>query len=270
MSDLDDVVEHYQETREEDRLTGGLAELELVRTREVLHRHLPPPPATVLDVGGATGVHADWLLDEGYAVHLVDLAPRHVDHALAHLAARGLTAEVGDARSLPVDDGTVDAALVLGPLYHLVERSDRVRALQEARRAVRPGGPVAVAAISRFASLLDGLTRGFVFEPAFRDIVRRDLTDGRHENPERRPHWFTTAYFHRPEDLADEIAAAGLDVLELVGVEGLAGWLPHLADHWADPADRDVILEAVRLVEAEPSLLGLSAHLLGVARAPRA
>ena len=54
-------------------MTGGLAELELVRTREVLRRHLPPPPARVLDVGGGTGVHARWLLADGYQVHLVDL-----------------------------------------------------------------------------------------------------------------------------------------------------------------------------------------------------
>jgi ubiquinone/menaquinone biosynthesis C-methylase UbiE len=265
--DLGDVVEHYQAEREEDRLRRGLRELELVRTQEILRRHLPPPPAKVLDVGGATGVHAEWLLADGHHVHLVDLAPRHVDLALAELGPRGLTAEVGDARQLAAADGSTDVVLLLGPLYHLVERDDRLAAMVEARRVARPGGVVAVAAISRFASLFDGLARQFLFEPTFRAVVEGDLTEGRHVNPDQHPGWFTTAYFHHPDELRDEIADAGLSLVELVGVEGLAGWLSTLEPRWDDPADRAVIVDAARRVESEPTLLGLSAHLLAVATA---
>jgi ubiquinone/menaquinone biosynthesis C-methylase UbiE len=264
--DLGVVVAHYEASREQDRLVGGLAELELVRTREILRRHLPPPPLRILDVGGATGVHAAWLLEDGYRVHLVDITPSHVEQARTALTGRGLTAEVGDARHLAAPDGSFDAVLVFGPLYHLVERADRVAALEEARRVVEPAGLVAVAAISRFASLIDGLARGFLFEPEFRRIVRRDLADGRHVNPDNRPHWFTTAFFHHPEQLHEEITAAGLAVVELLGVEGIAGWLPHLGARWGRDADRETILEATRLIEAEPTLLGLSAHLLAIAK----
>jgi ubiquinone/menaquinone biosynthesis C-methylase UbiE len=265
-NDLAAVVAHYEAGREQDRLVGGLAELELVRTREILRRHLPAPPGRILDVGGATGVHAAWLLRDGYRVHLVDITPGHVDQARAALGGLGLTAEVGDARRLGVPDASFDAVLVFGPLYHLVERADRVAALEEARRVVQPAGLVAIAAISRFASLIDGLVREFLFEHEFRSIVRGDLADGRHGNPGNRPHWFTTAFFHHPEQLREEIAAARLDMVELVGVEGIAGWLPHLDARWRRDADRETILEATRLVEAEPTLLGLSAHLLAIAR----
>jgi ubiquinone/menaquinone biosynthesis C-methylase UbiE len=265
-NDLGGVVAHYEGSREQDRLVGGLAELELVRTREILRRHLPPPPLRVLDVGGGTGVHAAWLLQDGHRVHLVDITPSHVERARAALAGRGLSAEVGDARHLAAPDCSFDAVLVLGPLYHLVERADRVAALEEARRVVKPAGLVVVAAISRFASLIDGLVREFLFDPEFRRIVHRDLADGRHANPENHPHWFTTAFFHHPEQLHEEITAAGLAVVELVGVEGIAGWLPHLDARWGRDADRETILEATRLIEAEPTLLGLSAHLLAIAR----
>jgi ubiquinone/menaquinone biosynthesis C-methylase UbiE len=264
--DLGDVVAHYEASREEDRLAGGLASLELVRTQEILRRHLPRPPGPVLDVGGGTGVHAGWLLADGYRVHLVDLAPRHVAEALRRLGSRGLTAQVADARQLAMPDDYFDAVLVLGPLYHLQERADRVQVLREAGRVVRPSGLVVAAAISRFASLFDGLVREFLFEPEFREIVQEDLRDGRHFNPAGRPHWFTTAYFHRPEALREEVSLAGLVPVETVGVEGLAGWLPHLEARWGDENDRAVILSAIRLIEAEPTLLGLSAHLLTVAR----
>lgn len=264
--DIADVVAHYQAIREEERLSGGLAELELVRTREILRRHLPPPPARVLDLGGGTGVHAEWLLADGYDVHLIDVVPRHVDESLARLGDRGLTGEVGDARQVALDDDSVDAVLALGPLYQLLDEADRLRVLGEARRVVRPGGLVAAAAISRFASLFDGLTREFLFDPEFREIAERDLVDGRHTNPNEHPHWFTTAYFHHPDELAREIEQAGLSLVAVVGVEGLAGWLSHLDRRWADDVDRDVIVRAARLVESEPALLGVSAHLLALAR----
>jgi ubiquinone/menaquinone biosynthesis C-methylase UbiE len=265
-AEIADVIAHYESNLEEDRLSAGLAALELVRTQEILRRHLPAPPARVLDVGGGTGVHADWLLGDGHRVHLLDATPRHVDQALGGLAGRGLTAEVADARQLSFPDDSFDVVLVLGPLYHLHEQTDRVLVLEEARRVVRPHGLVAAAAISRFASLFDGLAREFLFDREFREIVERDLADGRHTNPQNRPDWFTTAFFHRPEQLAAEIGSAGLSLVELVGVEGLAVWLRHLEHRWTNEADRDVIVSAARLVEAEPAVLGLSAHLLAVAR----
>jgi SAM-dependent methyltransferase len=268
MGESEDVLRHYRSFDEETRLTAGLGQLELVRTQEILRRHLPAAPARVLDVGGGTGVHASWLAADGYAVHVVDLTPGHVEKVRHHLGAAGVTAEIGDARHLDLPDDSFDAVLLLGPLYHLTDGPDRLRALAEARRVVRPGGTVAVAAINRFASLHDGLARGFLFDPEFKRIVEQDLADGQHRNPHDRPHWFTTAYFHHPDELRSELQEAGLAVLDLVGVEGLAGWLTHLDDAWATSAGRETILDASRLVESEPTLLGLSAHLLTVTRSP--
>ena len=233
----------------------------------MLRRHLGPPAQRILDVGGGTGVHARWLLDAGHDVHLLDLSSRHVELALRELGASGLTAEVGDARQLPQPDDSVDVVLLLGPLYHLQRPDERAAVLREAGRVAVPGGIVAVAAINRFASLFDGLARGFLFDERFRAIVQRDLESGCHENPEDHPDWFTTAYFHHPGELAQEIDRAGLRLVELVGVEGLAGWLPDLQRRWRDDTDRTLIIESARLIESEPALLGLSAHLLAVARA---
>src|SRR4029079_9566439 len=108
--------------------------------------------------------------------------------------------EVGDARSLSADDASVDVVLLLGPMYHLQELDDRLAALREAARVVKPGGLIAVAAINRFASLFDGLAREFSFDDDFKRVVERDLADGRHANLAQHEHWFTTAYFHRADD----------------------------------------------------------------------
>jgi SAM-dependent methyltransferase len=229
------VVRHYETYREEDRFSTGLGELELLRTQEILLRHLPPAPARLLDVGGATGAHAQWLVAEGYEVHIVDLSPRHVEKALTDLGPHGVTAEVGDARELTASSQSYESVLLLGPMYHLTSRSDRIKCLQEALRLLRTDGIVAVAAISRFASLCDGLARGCFFDPKFRKIVERDLAEGQHRNSENVPHWFTTAYFHEPQELHSEIEEAGMQVRTLVGVEGPAGCMKHLVERWDTP-----------------------------------
>jgi SAM-dependent methyltransferase len=262
-----EIVQHYEKIDEGRRITEGLGQLELFRTQEVLTRYLPAEPSSILDIGGATGVHASWLASRGHSVHVVDLMAHHVEAAARLEGEPGrITAEAGDARRLPVADQAFDAALLLGPLYHLTEREDRLRAWAEARRAVRAGGYVFAAAISRFASLFDGLARGFLFDPAFREIAEGDLRDGQHRNPNDAPHWFTTAYFHHPDEFRQEADAAGLDVVAVLGVEGLAGWLPQLDERWATPEGREAILFSAARTESEPSLSGLSAHLIAVAR----
>jgi ubiquinone/menaquinone biosynthesis C-methylase UbiE len=265
---MDEVVHHYETHNEEERLATGIMQLEFVRTQEILRRHLAPAPATVLDVGGGTGVHARWLAADGYRVHVVDVTPRHVEMVTTDLADLGVTAALGDARDLDAANRSYDVVLLLGPLYHLTDRNDRIAALREAARVAKPGALVAAAAISRFASLFDGLRREFIFDDEFKDMVERDLESGAHENPNQRPGWFTTAYFHHPDELPAEATEAGLVADDVYGVEGLAGWLPNLGERWADEHDRATILDATRAIETEPALLGLSAHLLLLAHTP--
>ena len=266
-----EILAHYEEGVERERLLrDGAGRLEYLRTRELLARYLPPVPAAVLDVGGGAGVYALPLASEGYSVHLIDPVPLHVEQARDASALQRdaplASAQVGDARQLVWDDKSVDAVLLLGPLYHLTSRDDRLQALQEAYRVVRPGGVVAAAAISRFASTYDGLLRGFLEDPTFEEIVKRDVREGQHRNPTGRPDWFTTAYFHLPEELRDEVIEAGFQVEAVVGIEGPAWVLPDLDSWLEDPPRRSRLLDAIRRVETERSLLGATAHILVIGR----
>ncbi|HKC10447.1 MAG TPA: methyltransferase domain-containing protein [Vicinamibacteria bacterium] len=247
--------------------------LEQARTRELLTRHLPPVPAVILDVGGAAGAHALWLAARGYEVHLVDPVPLHVEQARGASAAQPAplaSVRQGEARSLEQPRASVDVVLLLGPLYHLLRRGERLAALREARRVLRPGGLLFAAAISRFASLLDGLRGALFADPDFERIVEKDLRDGQHRNPTGRPQYFTSAFFHRPEELRSEVRAAGLILDDLVALEGPGAFLHDFDLLWDDPRRRDTLLRFVRAVEREPSLLGLGPHLLAVAHRPRA
>ena len=263
----------YQHTPEEDRLGQGAFQLEAARTRELIRRFAPAPPATVVDVGGAAGAYALWLADAGYAVHLLDAAPRLVAEAQRRSAAAArplASCRVGDARSLDIPDAVADVVLLLGPLYHLTEAGDRASALTEARRVLKPGGWLFAAGISRWASALDGLARDLLTDARFAAIVERDLREGQHRNPTDRLDYFTTAYFHRPEELAHEGKAAGLAVQDVYGIEG-PGWImPDVSERMADDHRRAALLDVARMMETEPAMVGSSAHLLLVARRPPA
>ena len=75
-----------------------------------------------------------------------------------------------------------------------------------------------------------------------------------------------SGYCHRPQQLRSEIRAAGMDVIDLVSIEGLSFALPDLEQRLANPETRSVVLDAARVVERVPELLGLGPHLLATAR----
>jgi SAM-dependent methyltransferase len=264
-----DIAAHYSSGYEDGRLHQGAGQLERERSRDLLRRLLPPAPATILDIGGGPGGHACWLAAQGYDVHLVDITPLHVQLAREASARQPefplASAEVGDARSLVCGDGIADAVVMFGPLYHLTERADRIQALREARRVLTPGGILLAVAISRFASALDGLTRGYLKDPKFAEIVRQDLTDGQHRNPTGKPEYFMDTFFHHPDDLRTEAKAAGFADARLFGVEGLSWILPDFDSWWDNPQQRYRLLQLARVLETEPSILGASAHLMAVA-----
>jgi len=272
LPDLDpSIAGYYSQIPEDDRLAQGPFLLEDLRTRELIQRHAPASPATVLDIGGGAGVYALWLAQLGYSVHLLDPIPRHIAEAERRSAAAShplASCTLGDARNLPFANATADLVLLLGPLYLLTSAQDRAGALDEAVRVLKPGGILCAAAISCFASTLDGLARNLFHDPEFAAMAERDLRDGQHRNSTSRPDYFTTAYFHRPEVLRAEVQEASLELITLFGIEG-PGWiLPDIAARLADERRREDLLRVARLLETEPSMLASSAHILAVARKP--
>ena len=185
---LDPAIEKFYElTFEESRLGSGPSRLEELRTRELILRHLPTPPATVLDVGGASGAYAFWLAELGYDVRLIDASARLVGVARQRNASapRPLAAcTLGDARDLAEANESADVVLLLGPLYHLVDAGDRRQALNEAFRVLRGGGMLIAAGISRWADekrrdVMVRVARLFESEPAMIGVSAHMMVVGR-------------------------------------------------------------------------------------------
>jgi SAM-dependent methyltransferase len=197
-----------------------------------------------------------------------EIVPLHVEQAWqasGEAAVPLASVAVGDARELQAGDDSCDAVLLLGPLYHLTSKEDRLTALREARRVVRPDGIVVAKALSRFYPVFEGLAAGEQPGPGWMQDTARFLADGQHRNPTGDPANFTTSYFHRPEELPGEIGEAGLAVREFVAISGSLKLFPGLS-HWLESAEtRDQVLSLLHLLEAEPSLVGMSQNFVAIA-----
>jgi ubiquinone/menaquinone biosynthesis C-methylase UbiE len=262
-----EIEDHYLRSKESERLTGALGELERLRTQAILAQHLPPAPAVICDIGGAAGVYSFPLATQGYQVRLVDPVDLHLEQARSHAVSSGVgltSITHGDARHLEIPSGSADAVLLLGPLYHLVESADRQRALGEAHRILKRDGVLFAAGISRFASLMAGLSIGAFADPEFRRIVAMDLAFGQHRNPTDNLSYFTTAYFHRPEELAGEVREAGFGDVQMLAVEGPVWSAAAFRQTWDDLAERQNLMEFLSLIEREASVLGASAHFVAL------
>jgi SAM-dependent methyltransferase len=261
----DELQAYYARGQEADRLAQGTGRVEYLRTIETMQSTLPAAPGVVADIGGGPGRYTDWLVQHGYTVVHRDLVADHV-HAVASRHSR-VDARVGDARDLDLADRSVDAVLLLGPIYHLRHRDDRLQVLREARRIVRPTGVVLVAAISRWAARLDGMLVQRLHEtrPALASVVEEAERTG----------WMRPAHdaaftcaTHRPDDLRSEIEDADLQIDTVVSLEGVSFALRDLDERLDDLDERAFVLDTLRRLAAVPELLGVGPHLLAVGRRP--
>ena len=256
------IIDYYTDAYDEaGRLhRNARGRVERLRTLELLDRHLPAAPARVLDIGGGPGVYAAQLAARGHEVTLLDPVPHHVEQAARY---GSFTVAHGDARSLEQADASYDAALLLGPLYHLPERPDRIAALREARRVVRPGGVVMAAVISRHSPLLHLSARGVLTTDEAAHRLAEELAESGVNDPET---GFTVAYFHTVAELRAEYREAGLGEPQVCGIEGPL-W-PLLASELVE--DREDLVTAAlcaaRAAEQDPALIASSAHIMAVAR----
>lgn len=257
---------NYNAGIEVGRLHRGLGLIEFARTKEILLEELPPPPAVIYDIGGAYGEYAFFLAEQGYEVHLFDLAKEHIRLARVNNKAALLAdAVVADARSIPRRDASADAILLFGPLYHIVEREERARCLAECLRLLKPGGKLFTANITCFSTALK-YTECYDRRPVLDDeeayrTIESTVQTGHYTGNE-----IGRVYFHRPEELRAEVAAASFADVELRGVIGPVWIVRNLDEIWPDPGKREAILRIVRLLEKEESLMGFSTHFISISK----
>jgi SAM-dependent methyltransferase len=270
--DIDRVRAYYANLgeREWSRLDAPSGALEFAVNARTIQRYLPRS-ARILDVGGGPGRYTIWLAGLGHRVVLADLSAELLAVAEARIRSSQFTSRIeasveADVRDLSSwQEDEFDAALCLGPFYHLTERSDRERAASELRRVVRPGGKVFVAFMPRYAFLRRTAAisqeRHRLLDPLF---VERLLRDGVFLNDQ--PGRFDVGFGVRPSEIAPFFERQGFDTIEVLASEGLGSGIEDaVADlRETDPATYERLMNIIMECAADPSVHGLTTHLLYV------
>jgi ubiquinone/menaquinone biosynthesis C-methylase UbiE len=265
--DRNKIKDFYAHEIEADRLETEAFKLEGIRTKEIIERYLQKNNLNILDIGGGAGYYSFWLQEKGHNITLVDLSQKNIDLARKHAESSGIILnkiEEGDAVNLSFSNDQFDVVLLLGPLYHLTDRAERIMALAEAGRVLKPGGILLSAVISRYASLFDGFQRDLVLDDQFYKILRNDLNTGIHQNKTDNLEYFTTAYLHTPKEIIAEIAESGLQFEKLIAIESFGWIVRNFKEKQNDPAYMEKLLGTIRIVEENEDLIAMSPHIMAV------
>jgi ubiquinone/menaquinone biosynthesis C-methylase UbiE len=199
----------------------------------------------------------------------VDLVEKNIEIAKRLAKEKKLkleTIEVGDARGLRFKDGYFDVVLMMGPLYHLTKKQERMKALREARRVLHKDGILFGAAISKYAWMMDTFYYGMLNDPDCVKIMNRDLIDGQHRNYTDKFNYFTTSFLILPEDLRKEVKQAGFKSVDILAIEAFGSHIPGFNKYWHKHKFMKLLLKTIDKIEKDNSLLGMSNHLMAVAR----
>lgn len=262
------IADFYSESAEDSRLKFGLGPLEFERNKLLIGRHLRGSNLKVADIGGGSGHYAQWMAALGHQVTLVDPVEKLVAKARQKAKKTAFQCILGEARKLPLETASTDLAVLHGPLYHILESQERINALTEAARILKPGGILLGFAITRAASAIAALQGGMIRMPEVYEMCKAELKTGMHRPPAGMPGMLAPAHFHRPSELLEEACAAGFTSTKLYAVEGMVWMDGQYFQSWADPQQRQRLLELVGLTEDDQDLLCFSPHMMVAAVKP--
>lgn len=243
-----------------------ITRIEHLITTHCLERYLSAA-GWILDAGSGPGCYAIDVAQHGYRVAMFDLVGEMLQLGRSKVAEAGVSPRVtltqGNLAALPYLDGVFDAVISLGaPLSHIPDGPARATMIAELARVVKSGGMVLLTGLQRLAgyrSVIYWMDEDFFDQIMTPEQRSRGIYNGSQV-------WYSFA----PGELQQMAQRAGLQVVDCIGCEGLANHLPfaHLEKVGADPERWPVWKTLLLETCNEPSIIGISNHLLVVARKP--
>ena len=255
---LSNIERHYNKHPEDLRLLRRHGIVEFETTMHHLHRFLTPG-AQLLDIGAGTGRYTSALMAEGYKVKAVELVRRNIDVFLK----REPTADVmqGDARDMPsIQSDSADITLLLGPLYHLIGDSEKLKALNEAKRVTKPGGLIFVAYLMNEYSILS-----YCFdEDRIGGLLERGAVDGNFHIQAQKDELYD---YVRIDDINRLDKAAGLERVTIFSPDGAADYMRTRLNRMSDETFAHFI-EYQKKISERADLIGAGSHVVDVVKCP--
>lgn len=264
--DLSDIIEHYSSDPERERQRLVRHQLEHDLTWRYLDEHLPAR-GSVLEIGAATGTYTVELARRGYTLTSVDLSAALLDECRKSLVAELLEEQVklvvADARDLSqITKREFDAALIMGPLYHLVQEEDRIRALSEVAKRLRQGGIIFSTFISRYGIMGD-VMKAIPDWIEDQTGVQFFLAHGR--KPDHYPKEGFRGYFATVSEIAPLHQKLGFETIVVAAVEPAIS-ADDESYNRLQGKQRRFWLNLLYKISTDESIVGSSRHLLYIGR----
>lgn len=200
---MDDIINYYEKYNEDERLTSNKARrVEFLITTSILDKYIKKEDK-ILEVGAGTGVYSFYYADKGNEVVATDLTPSHVEIIKEKLLSREekvkLSAEVVDATELGrYETGSFDVVTCLGPLYHITDKIQRNKCIEESLRVLKKGGILAVAYINKHYIMHQVMLKNKSY--LNKEFIDKILDTGIIREGEKECFW-TDAFFTTPTEI---------------------------------------------------------------------
>lgn len=250
------LIEYYNKFNEDKRLTRRHGIVEYTTTMKYIHKYLKnKKDPKILDVGAGTGKYSISLYEEGYDVTAIEL----IKHNLMTLKTKNkhVRAVLGNATDLSsFNDKTFDMVLLFGPLYHLITKEEKIKALKEAKRVLKDDG---VILISYYMNDYAIIKHGFM-ESAIKDAIKNKQVDNNFKIISKNDDLYS---YVRLEDIDNLNKIAGLKRIEIISQEGLTDYIrPYI--NKLDDKEFDLYIKYHLSVCDKKEFLATSSHTLDI------
>lgn len=256
---MEEVIKSYENYREEDRLTTNNARKTEFITTIRAFEELFPPGVKVLDCAAGTGAYAFYLAEKGFDVTATDITPRHIQYIHDKLKDKTYAMQTGvmDARDLHVfEDESFDIVLNMGPYYHLTEKKDREKCINECLRVLKKGGLLVTTYISRLSAFTYVVTSdaSYLKEDFGKQLYQTGAL--KHDDPYC---FWTDTYYALPEEMEQAYTNKSLTIVDHFAQDGVAPLMRSVVDQWDESQFKEWCAYHY-MVCREKSILGSSGH----------
>lgn len=284
MTDFEKIKNYYKQFDEKNRLQNdNSGKLEFLMTMSVLEKYLPAVGAkkpecaiadgaefSILDLGGGAGVYAFPLAERGYKVTLADLSETLLAQAKNKKEEDNvpnlISCDQINATDLSYyNDNSFDVVLLFGPLYHLLENSERSACIKEIHRVLKPGGKVFASFIPYLSGSIALLSR-FYWRPEQVDIntLCEVFKSGQFKNLS--DSGFQEGYYPTSEEIENLFDANGFEKIVLRSIRGFGYEKEDMIYKFENTPDFDKIIGLINDTAADKSIVEMCGHAIYVGR----
>lgn len=254
------ITDYYNSYNEDARTKSRHGSVEFTTNMKYIRAYVPQG-AKILDVGAGTGVYSIALAMDGYDVHALELVEHNIDIFRENLRSIGADIPVEQGNALDLSrygDGSFDAVLLFGPLYHLYTKEDKLTVLREAKRVTKPDGHIFAAYCMNDAFLIQNAFSGDGSE--IMDYLTRGLLTADYHCISEPAEIFELV---RLEDIDELNREAGLHREKIVASDLFSRYIKDRLPHFSEPVYQAYVKYHLSICERS-DLIGATNHSLDI------